>query len=1111
MQSIAQNHTKQTIPYDGQHSNAARFDCFNPDPSLNHFRMNKLLRKVNPAVMAMTVLLLLGASDLFAQEQRVTGTVRSVEGNQTMPGVTVVEKGTTNGTVTDTDGNFNLVVQGGATLVMSFIGMKTVEVAVGNQSTIEVALENDMTELQEVIVIGYGTVEKRNLTSAVSATDSKQLRDIPINSASQALAGRLAGVQVVTSEGSPNAAVQVRVRGGMSITGDNSPLYVVDGVQVENALSVLGPQDIANISVLKDASATAIYGSRGANGVVIITTKKGTGDITTVSINSLFGVNKLAKQLDVWKPYDFVRYQYDRSRGSTTSENAFLSAYGAYEDIELYKGVPFVNWQDEIFGRDAKMQTNNISLSSGNKQTNFNLSVTTNYQEGIMLSSDYDRKLINFKLEHSVSKLLDVGFNVRYNNTIVNGAGTSSTQSSSLNRLRHAVKYRPLVTTGQSLDYYDPNYAQATNSNSLSLINPLLLTEAEYKQSRQTTTNFAGFLKFNFTEYVNLKSTFGVDLYNSGDYVFNDTITSVSKSNGGGQPMASIDRITRTTYNISNVLNLSVNKLAKLPENHKLDLLLGQEIYNTENTRNFQQNNFFPSGITPELAFGSMQLGTPQPSSGTSAAESKLLSFFTRASYNLSDKYFVDVSFRADGSSKFAPENRWGYFPAGALMWRASSEPFMQSISGVISDLKVRASYGTSGNNRINDYLYQQTFTANAFYTVNHNQVIGFNPSALANSSLKWEATISRNFGIDVGLWGNRLELSVDYYRNSSQDLLLNRTIPAASGYTVQVQNIGETVNKGVEIQLGGTVMDKNGFHWDANFNISFNQNDIISLGPNQNSFLVSSGWGGSNQPADFNVVVGKPVGTIWGLVTDGFYKVDDFDYDVGTATYTLKSGVPTNIGITSLAPQPGMIKFKDVDGSGTITDADRQTIGNTSPKSFGGLNQNFRYKNFDLSVFINYQFGNKILNANKLEFTSGYTVNSNLLTTMDGRWRTTNDAGVVVTSPTELADLNKNATIWSPLTTASSFYTHSWAVESGSFVRINNITLGYSLPQGLIQRLGMTKFRVYGTVTNVAVFTNYSGYDPDVNTRNNPLTQGVDYAAYPRSRGYIFGVNVTF
>lgn len=1060
----------------------------------------------------MIVLLLLGATDLFAQKRTVTGTVRSTEDSQGIPGVTVVEKGTGNGTVTDQDGKYSLSVDEGATLVFSFIGMKSMEVAVGTQSIVDATLENDQTELQEVVVIGYGTVEKRNLTSAVSATDNKQLKDIPINSATQALAGRLAGVQVVTSEGSPDASVQVRVRGGMSITGDNSPLYVVDGVQVENALSVLNPQDIATISVLKDASATAIYGSRGANGVVIITTKGGKGETTTVNINSFIGVNRLAKKLDVWKPYDFVRYQYDRSRGSTTTENNFLNTYGAYEDIELYKGVPFVDWQEKVFGRDALMQTNNVSVNSGSKRTNFNISATSNYQEGIMLSSDYDRKLINFKLDHNVSKLLDIGMSVRYNNTVVNGAGSSSPGSSSLNRLRHSVKYRPYVGAGQSVDYYDPNYAQETNSNSLSLINPILLTAAEYRKSKQNTTNFGGYLKFNITDYLNYKATFGIDIFNNTNYVFNDTITSISKSNGGGQPLASIEQLTRTTYNISNVVNFTADKLANFPENHKLSILLGQEIYNIENTRNFQQNNFFPAGITPELAFGSMQLGTPQPTSGTSASESKLLSFFSRASYSFADKYFIDVSLRADGSSKFAPENRWGYFPAAALMWRASSEPFMQSISSVVSDLKVRASYGTSGNNRINDYLYQQTFTANGFYTVNNAQVIGFTPTSLANKNLQWEATISRNFGIDVGLWGNRIELSVDYYRNSSSNLLLNRTIPAASGYTSQIQNIGETLNKGVEIQLGGTVMDKGGFRWDANFNISFNSNEVVSLGPNLNSFLVSSGWAGSNQPADYNVIVGQPVGTVWGLVTDGFYTLNDFDYDAGTQTYTLKSGVPTNQGITSVAPQPGMIKFRDVDGSGAITDADRQVIGVTSPTSFGGLNQNFSYKNFDLSIFVNFQFGNKILNANKLEFTSGYTVNSNLLTTMDGRWRNTNDAGQVVTTPTELAALNQNATIWSPLTTASSFYVHSWAVEDGSFLRINNVTFGYTLPSRIADKIGMKKCRFYGTLTNLAVFTNYSGYDPDVNTRTStPLTPGVDYAAYPRSRGYILGVNLTF
>jgi TonB-dependent starch-binding outer membrane protein SusC len=1074
--------------------------------------MNKYLLTLPKHVTTLLVVMTLLANSavVFAQSRAVTGTV--TDGTAPLPGVSIVEKGTSNGTVTDADGKFQLTVGNDATLSISFIGMKPLEVVVGSQTDFNLKMESDISELDEIVIIGYGEVDRRDLASSVSSIQAKQLKDLPINSAAQALSGRLAGVQVTTAEGSPDADVQIRVRGGMSITGDNSPLYVVDGIQVENALSVLSPQDIEAISVLKDASATAIYGSRGANGVVIITTKSGKGGKTTVTYSGLFGIRQIAKKLDVWDPYNFVVYQYERSRGSSAAENTFRDRYGAYEDLGLYKGVPFVDWQDEVFGRDAFMQTHNFSINGGTEATSFNLSLTSNGEEGVMTGSDFNRKLINFKMNHKVSKRFDVGFNVRYNNTVVNGAGTAVQGSSSLNRLRHSVKYRPFLSAGQSVDSYDADYAQETNANSLALINPVLLTQAEYKQSKRNTANFSGNVKYKITDYISFTSTLGVDIYSQQDNVFNDTITSVSQSNGQGLPMASIDTDTRTILNNSNVLSFSSEQLKSFPSQHKVSVLLGQEIYETNLKTNFQDYRLFPVGITPELAFGTMQLGTAQPTSFTREAESKLLSFFGRASYSYNDKYFLTASMRADGSSKFAPENRWGYFPAASLMWRVSNENFMSNLSSTVSDLKLRASYGTSGNNRIDDYLYLSVFNASAFYGINNQQVIGFAPVSLANGLLKWEATISRNIGLDVGLFNNRVQFSVDAYQNSSKDLLLDRVVPSTSGYTTQTQNIGETLNKGIEVQVSGTPIDRGAFRWDVNFNISFNRNEIVSLGPGQTSFLTSSGWAGNNQPADYNAIVGQPVGTIWGLVTDGFYKIDDFDYEGGTGVYTLKAGVATNQGITSVAPQPGMIKFQDLDGNGLIDDNDRKVIGNTSPKFYGGLNQTFTYKNFDLSAFINFQFGNDVLNANKLEFSSGYTVNSNLLTAMDGRWRNVNNEGQVVTDPTALAALNANATIWSPLTTASSFYVHSWAVEDGSFVRINNLTLGYSLPASILSKVRISKFRIYGTVNNLAVFTNYTGYDPEANTRrNSPLTPGVDYAAYPRSRAYIMGVNLTF
>lgn len=1052
-----------------------------------------------------------------ANAMEVSGTVTDGSDGTPLPGVNVLVKGRTTGTTTDASGKYRLnVPDANSVLVFSFIGYAPQEIVVGSKSVIDISLQPDIQQLSEVVVIGYGEVERADLTTSVSSINAKQLKDIPINSAAQAISGRLAGVQVVAAEGSPDAEVLIRVRGGNSITQNNAPLFVVDGIQVENALSVLAPQDIESIDVLKDASATAIYGARGANGVVIITTKGGREMKTTVNYNGLIGVRQLANKLDVMNPYDFVMYQYERSRGNAADEETVLDTYGHYGDFNLYKQVPFVDWQEEVFGRTALMQTHNVSVAGGTRETQFNLSVSSNTEEGIMLGSDFDRKLVNFRFDHNISKRVRTGFNVRYNNTVVNGAGTASEGSSSVNRLRHSVKYRPILFAGQDIATYDPDYADDTRSNSLSLVNPLLLTQAEYKKRITSVANLNGYVSFDITDYLTFRSTVGVDITNLRENVFNDTITNASRQTGGGLPIASIETESQNILNNSNVLSFSAAKLKNgFDTRHKLDVLIGHEIFQTLNRRNFIENQGYPKGISPERALALMRLGTPQiPQS--SEAESRLLSFFSRANYAFDDRFLLAATVRADGSSKFPEGKQWGYFPSVSAAWKMINEGFMQGMSFPLSDLKVRASYGLAGNNRIDDFLYLPLFEPNGFYSINDRQVVGYGPAddedgdvVLANSNLKWETTVSRNLGLDAGFFNDRLQFSVDVYSNSTRDLLVKVPIPSLSGYLNQIQNVGQTSNKGVEFQISGTPVYNSNFTWNVNFNMSLNRNEVEDLG-RQNAFLYRSGWGGSAAPFDYTVTVGQPVGAIWGLVTDGYYTLDDFNYENGV--YTLKEGIASSQNVTANAPQPGSLKFADINGDTIVNDNDRTIIGVAAPKFFGGINQQFTWKNFDMSIFVNFQYGNKVLNANKLEFTSGYTIHANLLTEMNNRWRNVNDEGEVVTDPEALRALNANATIWSPLTTASSFYPHSWAVEDGSFIRINNVTIGYTLPAALLSKLRMSSFRVYGTVNNLAVFTKYSGYDPEVNTRRrSPVTPGVDYSAYPRSRGYIFGVNLTF
>ncbi|HPG12109.1 MAG TPA: TonB-dependent receptor, partial [Chitinophagaceae bacterium] len=1044
--------------------------------------------------MKKTILLVSGllvlTFSVLAQNRQIKGKVQDETG-EPVPNATVLISGQTGGAQSDAQGNFTIATTktGDVVLVVSSTGYESKTVTTDGAQLLTITLNKSITSLDDVVVIGYQTVKRRDLTGSVSSVSSKQIKDIPINSAAQALAGRLAGVQITGTEGSPDAEAVIRVRGGGSITQDNSPLYIIDGIQVEDALSVISPQDIASVDILKDASATAIYGARGANGVVIITTKGGRNQKAVVSYNGLVGVSRLANKLDVMNPYDFVMYQYERSRGSSQDEQNFLNTYGLYSDLDLYKSVPFTDWQDQLFGRDAMQQTHNVSLTGGNSLTTYNLSLTANMQEGVLRGSDFDRKLVNFKFEHKLNDKIKIGFNTRYNNTVVDGAGTSNPGSSSTNRLRHAVKYRPFLLGGQDLYTYDEDYANETNSNSLQLVNPILYNDAEYRRNITNVLNLGASIDIKLTSFLTFRSTAGFDFTDIRRTAVDDSITGNSRQNGNGLPMASIGTNNRLTINNSNVLTFSNAKLnGRFNEKNNLTVLVGHEVYQNRLRGENQFSRYFPAGISPKKALGNMNLGELylNPSSLPSfEVTNRIVSVFGRINYEYDQRFLVTLTGRRDGSSKFSEGNKWGFFPSASVAWRISKEKFMDNVN-FFNDLKIRASYGEAGNNRIGDFLYLTQFVTNTQYWLNNQLNTGFSPDGLANNNLVWERTTSRNVGLDATFLRNKIEFSIDVYKNTTKDLLINVPVPTSSGYTTQIQNVGSTENRGVEMQINATPISKKDFTWTANFNISFNKNEITALSTYQDSYLQASGWGVGNTPADFIVKVGEPVGSIRGFITDGYYTLSDFDYDPNTGTYTLKADQPNNIGVTSLAPYPGRLKFKDLDGNGLIDDADRTIIGVAQPKFFGGLNQQFSYKNFDLSVFFNFQVGNDVINANKLEFTNAYTPNANMLSVMNNRWRNVDANGVVVTDPTELAKINANATLWSPSTSSNAFALHTWAVEDGSFLRLNNITLGYNLPESILKKLKIQRFRVYITGNNLHVFTKYSGYDPEVNTRRS-------------------------
>jgi TonB-linked SusC/RagA family outer membrane protein len=579
------------------------------------------------------------------------------------------------------------------------------------------------------------------------------------------LNGRLAGVTATTAEGSPDADVKIKVRGGMSITQDNSPLYIIDGVQVENALNTISPQDIQTIDVLKDASAAAIYGARGANGVIIITTKTGKPGKLRISYNTFIGIKYLPKTLGVLDPYEYVKYLSERSRGNATDSTTFGKNFGSYWDtLANYKNVKEVNWQDQVFGNTGITNTHNITGSGGTKKMTYNFGYTFNNDKAMVLNSSYKRHLFNAKADYKINKKLKVGIGARYTNQNVYGAGVSDTKGSSYNRLRNAVKYRPFLSNGQEIDDQDP-LADPNVGNGLNLVNPIALSDAEYRKKTTNAYNANFTATYNITKKLVFKSVLGYDKNSLVDRQFSDSITPYSVIQGSRKPIVGLDTSIRNTYTNTNTLTYTINNYK---DKHDFTFLIGEETYDQRNALQSTLVSKYPTFTTPQTAFEQTNLGvynTGYPKLSKSRFTS--LSFFGRVNYTFSDKYLLTVNYRADGSSKFAPGKQWGYFPGASLAWKVSSEKFMEKVK-FINSLKFRAGYGELGNNRMNDYLYLTTFRNDGtlFYGLNNQATLAYYSGGLVNQNLKWESNINRNLGVDVTLLKNRIDLSVDLYSN---------------------------------------------------------------------------------------------------------------------------------------------------------------------------------------------------------------------------------------------------------------------------------------------------------------------------------------------------------
>ncbi|MDW7690446.1 TonB-dependent receptor [Flammeovirgaceae bacterium SG7u.132] len=1075
-------------------------------------------------------LLLLLTGALYAQDTKITGKVTSVGDPEGLPGVSIVEKGTTNGVITSIDGSFSITVPKGAVLIFSFLGFVAQEIEVGNQSVINPVLKEDVTQLEEVVVVGYGTVKKSDLTGSVATLSGEDLRKAPTSSAAEAISGRIPGVNVLTTDGSPDAEIVIRVRGGGSVTQDNSPLYVVDGFIV-SSIRDIPPADITSINVLKDAAATAIYGAQAANGVVVITTKSPKAGKTEVNYNGFVQVKQLPqdRKLDVLGPYEYVMAQYENAKLRSEADlRNFEKYYGKYDDLELYNYKKATDWQDELFGNSIVSQFHNLSINGGTEKTKLVLSLTHNDDKGILVGSGFTRDVVNFKINHEVFKGLKLDASARVTNTEVDGAGTSG---SSQLRVKDAVTSRPVNGIADELDI-DLNTVDASDdyqSFLLSLIDPTELAEQDWRKRKTNSYVFNAGLTWDIVKNLTLKSTFTSENSFDTRYRYYGPLTGESQKEGSSLPLGTITDSKRTSFRWLNTLSYKFN----LGEMHDLDLLLGHETYSNGGNGSFVRAEEFRESMQPEEMFANMALGNTVEYSTYESTESNRLSFFARANYQLNNKYLVTATVRSDASSKFSEVNRLGIFPAIAVGWKISEEPFM-SGAGFVEELKLRASYGQTGNDRIPANATQFLFTPNTsngpgMGTNDYNAYYSPEGRTLYNPDIVWETTINRNIGLDFTLFNARIYGNIDVYDNSTKDLLLASAISPISGFNTQWNNVGTTSNKGVELALSGYILEKDDFSLKASVNFGINRSTIDELDGTDERFFQSN-WASTDlkDRDDYYLAVGRTIGLIYGYVNDGMYSVDDFaGYDEVSGNYTLEEGVPDNsktLGVASL--KPGYMKLKDLNGDGEINSEDRQVIGSALPKATGGFGLDANFKGFDASVFFNFSYGNDIYNTGKLEFNQYYrTTYGNMLDNMsmanrftyidvDGSY--TGVAGDVVTDLEQLRAMNNGKEMWSHngYGTATAVI-HDWAVEDGSFIRLNNATLGYSLPANLISKIKMQNCRIYVTGYNLFLWTNYSGYDPEVSTtRSNnyaALTPGIDYSAYPRSRSYTAGVNITF
>ncbi len=1026
-------------------------------------------------------------------ERTINGRITDSETGQGLPGVNVVVKGTSQGTTTNEQGSYSLTVpDNGATLVYSFVGYLSQEVEVGNRSTVNLVMEADTRVLSEVVVIGYGTAKKSDLTGSVSSVKEAELKERPAPSLNQMMAGRMPGVQVNTNSGRPGGRTNVRIRGFSSINSSNNPLYVVDGVmlpqgnlsQYSSAIDYINPNDIVSVEVLKDASSTAIYGARGANGVILVTTKKGKAGESTISYSTDLSVSTVGpvrpqvlnaqQYLDVedlayaniakYDPAGWASGRYN-NLNPITRRRAYNERFPGIFREENGEFLPNydTDWFEEAT-QNRLSQNHQLGFSGGNERTTYALSLNFRDEQGLIKTTFQKRYAARFSIDDQVKKWLKIGATLSYNN-----------QNERLSDVNDAVS-RQIV---EDFPFLPVRYADGSFANNrdypqaegtFSSVHRLL-----GRQYIMATQNTLGSLYANVTLAPGLqfRSVLGAN-------VITQEINQAQTRTLAISQFGTAEKVNNKSTFWSWENYLTYDKTFN--EIHTINALGGISWQETQNTglRAFVQNF-----ATDFFGYDNLGAGAQNPTVGSSASRFAFTSYFGRINYGLKNKYLLTLTGRADGSSKFGDNNKFSFFPSGAVAWRVSEEDFMKG-NRVISNLKIRSSYGVTGNSEIPPYSSLSLLSSNYATVYGDNRIGGTGINRLANPNLRWERTAQTDVGLEVGLFKGRISLEADYYYRKTTDMLLDAPVPRTSGYSVIRTNVGSMENKGFEFGINTVNIEKGRFTWTSNLNWSINRNKVLSLATPADIF----GVGGPNFTNPTSIIrVGEPVGSFWGLTRDGVWSEAERAEAAEFRSYR-----------NNLTVLPGDVKYRDLNGDKAITDADRSIIGNGSPLGWGTVINTVRFGNFDLMLDIQFSYGNDVLDLT-LHPSEDRQAIANSYTTVLDAWTPTNQGSQVAEIRETRAGYVTNVdTRW---------------VFDGSFIRGRNLLLGYNLPADLTSKLKMNRVRLYLSAQNFFLQSKYPHGDPEAtptngNESSNVFSQGIIWHGYPKPTIYMGGVQIT-